>query len=114
MTQALETLCKWRAVSQMMATMGTQTAFERYVRDVADKHLLLRAETSALVAMLVQKGVFTLTEYRAQLDVEAEALCAMLEQAYPGFRATETGMTLDTKVAADTMRLWNQPTGTGL
>lgn len=113
MSTQLQTLCKWRAIYQMMATMGERNSFERYVRDVADKHLLLRAEVTALSALLLQKGVFTQVEFAAQLDVEAEHLCEIMAQAYPGFRAMPEGLSLEMPEAQQTMEAWTKPNGFG-
>ena len=108
MTQRLQILTKWRSVYKMMATMGSVAAFEREVSQTHEKILLLRAENNALMALLVQKGVFTGTEFAAQLDVEAEHLCEQYEKAFPGFKATETGLTMDAKLAAQTMGGWKR------
>lgn len=112
-TAALETLCKWRNVYGLMATMGSQESFERYVRDTADKHLLLRAEVNAMTALLIQKGVFTATEFAVQLDVEAEHLSGVMVEAFPGFEATEIGLTMKMPEVQETMQSWQRPNGMG-
>lgn len=112
-TQLTERLCKWRNLYAMMATMGNANAFQRYIRDVADKMLLLRAEHSSLTALLIQKGIITSLEFTAQLDVEAEVLMTVMEQAYPGFTATDDGITLSNPMAQETMRRWMMTPGMG-
>ena len=92
----------------MLATSG-QTPFERYVRDAAEAQLLHRVELSALASLLIQKGVFTVTEYAAQVEVESEQLCEKLEKRFPGFKAGEHGMTLTNPQALQTMNGWKKP-----
>lgn len=110
MTKRLQILTKWRQVFCMLATSGA-IPFERYVRDQAEAQLLHRAELSALTALLIQKGVFTQTEFAAQIDIEAEVLCEQLQKRFPGFTATETGMTLQNPQAYATMGSWHEQYG---
>jgi len=112
-TQNLEVAAKWRQLYALMATLGTATAFERYVRDAAEKFIMHRVELNALTGLLIQKGVFTQLEFTAQLDVEAEAFCETMEKAFPGFRAHLDGLTLEQPQALQTMQGWNQPYGLG-
>lgn len=113
MSRILSRLAKWRNVFMMMATMGSVTSSERWIRDQAEKHLLLRVDANAIVALLIQKGVFSQIEYTAQLEVEAEALMEALEKSYPGFRAGDDGMILANPQAHQTMQGWMRPWGTG-
>ena len=109
----LERLCKWRNVYLMMATQGAPPATERWVRDLADKNLLQRVESSALTALLIQKGVFTALEFTAQVEVESELLDEQLQRAFPGFSVTDSGVTMRSPEAQKTMEGWCLPWGTG-
>lgn len=113
MSAIINRLAKWRQVYAMMATMGNATAFERYVRDVGEKLLIQRAELSALSGLLIQKGVFTQLELTAQVEVECEALMQLLEGAFPGFKSSDEGLSIETAAALLTMQGWTRPYGTG-
>lgn len=112
-TSITQRLCKWRNLFNMMATLGDRFALERYVRDNADRTLLLRAEVNAITALLIQKGVFTPLEFTAQLDVEAEELMHALEKIYPGFMAGDDGLSMQMPQAQQTIESWKKPWGTG-
>lgn len=113
MSAILNRMAKWRNVALIMATQGDRMSFERYVRDNAEKALLYRVELSALAALLIQKGVFTHVEFTAQVEVEAEALSAVLEKNFPGFSSTDHGMSMKNPEALQTMASWRKPWGTG-
>jgi hypothetical protein len=67
----------------------------------------LRAEVSALTALLVKKGLVSVEEFRAQLETEAYLLDQMLEQKFPGWQSTEHGMAcVDAQKANQTMKGW--------
>jgi hypothetical protein len=107
---ALQRLCKWRAVfaGWQLGTRPKGDPESDAVRDHRELTILLRAEVSALVAMLVGKGVFTAEEFCAALDKEAEQLSKDYEQRFPGFKARDYGMHMDAAIAADTMRGWRK------
>ena len=111
-TKRLELLCKWRQVYCLQATSG-QIGFERYVRDAAEAKLLHRAELSAIVALLVQKKVFTNVEFAAQVEVESEFLNEAMQKTFPGFTAKDNGIALTNPMVTQTMKNWQQPYGLG-
>ena len=111
-SSALQILCKWRQAYTMLATSGP-IGFERYVRDATDSKLLHRIELSALANLLVQKGVFTLTEFIAQVEVEAEVLTKRQEKGFPGFSFNADGLVLKKPEAYHTMQRWQEPYGVG-
>lgn len=111
-TERLETLTKWRQV-YVMLDGSSPMGHERYIRNEAEANLLHRVELSALAQLLIQKGVFTGTEFAAQVEIESQELCKKLEKSFPGFSATSYGLKLDTAIAAKTVQSWSQPYGFG-
>lgn len=107
MTQALQRITKWRRVF-MSWQLGARRKGDPEADAVVDNNevrILLRVEVSALAALLIQKGVFTLTEFQAQLDVEAELLELAYQQKFPGHRADDSGIVLDMPEALTTRSL---------
>lgn len=107
LSKALNRLCKWRQVFAGWQ-LGTRPLGDPEcdaVRDRREMLLLLRAEVTALT-MLMLKQTCTMHEYEAQLETEANALDLMCQKRFPGFRATDTGMDINTALAADTTRGW--------
>lgn len=108
MSAALNRLAKWRAVFAGWQ-LGTRPKGEPEcdaVRDHRELTLLMRAELSALEGLLIAKGVFTAQELASQIDIEADLYCKALQKRFPGFKATDYGMEVNTSIAADTMRGW--------
>lgn len=103
---AVQRLAKWRNVfvSWQLGTKLKEDPEACAVRDHREVTILLRAETSALVGLLVKKGVFTVDEFRQQLAEEAEALNAAYEKKFPGFTAHEYGIEMKLPEAAETLR----------
>lgn len=65
------------------------------VRDHREVTILLRAESSALVGLLLEKGVFTADDWLVALEREAKQLTADYEAKFPGVTASELGLTFD-------------------
>lgn len=106
--RALNRLCKWRTVFAGWQ-LGTRPKGDPEcdaVRDQRELLLLLRAEFNALTALCLEKKVFTLEEWDRQLATEADLLSKGLEQRFPGFRATDVGLEMDSKIAAQTTKGW--------
>lgn len=108
MNQWLNRLAKWRMIlaGWQLGTRPKEDPECQAVRDHRESTLIQRAELSALTNILIMKGVFTLDDYKAQLEMEAEMLCSMMSQRFPGFEATDNGMKLDPKLATQTMKGW--------
>jgi hypothetical protein len=107
----LNKLCKWRSVlagwhngTKTLNSPGTSA-----MRDLMDKWLIMRAEGSAIAALLVRKGIFSGEEFTDQVMAEAAILDRQLETVFPGFRTTENGVSIDLAVAQETMRKKNFP-----
>lgn len=105
--RALQKLAKWRALlagwhlgSAVKLEPGVQA-----MRDLREAVLMHRAELSALVALLVEKKVFTVLEFTDANGREAAFLDAMMAQQFPGYHTTDAGITIhDPEAAAETCR----------
>jgi hypothetical protein len=101
-------LAKWRTVfaGWQLGTRVQGDAEADAVRDHRELSLALRAELSAVTALLLAKGVFTRDEYDQQVQECAEALCRSYERRFPGFKAVDDGIAVDLVIARDTMAGW--------
>lgn len=101
-------VAKWRLVfaGWQLGTRDMDDPEAQAVRDHREATIMLRAEANALAALLIAKGVFTAEEYTAQLEGECEYLCSLYEKQFPGFKARDDGMAIDTQVAVKTTRGW--------
>lgn len=106
--RALNRLAKWRSVlaGWQLGTRPNGDPECDAVRDTRELLLLLRAEQNAFLALCVQKKLFTIEEWDEALAIEAELLSKDYESRFPGFRATDVGLEMDSKVAAQTMKGW--------
>lgn len=106
--QALNRLAKWRSVfaSKWLGTRRADDAQVQSVRDIVERTLILRVEVTALAAILERKGVMTMKEYTDQVVFECGALNRLLEKQFPGFKATDEGITVDTVEGMKTMAGW--------
>lgn len=108
--RALNVLCKWRTilVGWQLGTRSADDPEAAALRDHRDLTLLLRAEVSAVVALLREKGLITEAEWLVHLEREAEHLSKAFEARFPGVTAHEHGLTMDpVKVqAAGWMKGW--------
>lgn len=95
--KALQRLTKWRVVfaGWQLGTRSKEDPEAQAVRDHREVTMLLRAEVSALVGLLVHKGVFTIEEFDGALGYEAEQLSEAYARKFPGFKATDDGISAD-------------------
>jgi hypothetical protein len=98
---ALNKLCKWRSVlagwhrgTSSVMTGGKPTPGVAAMRDLMDKWLIMRAENSAIVRLLVEQKVFDERQFRQALMDEAAALDKDMERIFPGFRTSEDGIVI--------------------
>jgi hypothetical protein len=94
---ALNRLGKWRSIFAGWQ-LGTRPKGDPEcdaVRDHREVTILLRAEMSAAIGVLVRKGVITEAEWTAALEREANDLSRGYSQRFPGAAATDDGLTLD-------------------
>ena len=107
---ALEKLTKWRSVfaAWQLGTRSDTDQEAKAVKDHREVTILLRAEVSALVGLLVAKGIFTAEEFQNALKYEAEALSKDYEKRFPGMEATEHGIAYNLAVIQErgTMEGW--------
>ncbi len=108
MSDALNRLCKWRTIftGWQLGTRPKGDPEGDAVRDHRELTILLRAEVSALVVLLIEKKVFTQGEYLKALDAEAELLSKSYERKFPGFKARDFGMEVNPAIAKDTTAGW--------
>jgi hypothetical protein len=106
---AMNKLAKWRTVlaSWQLGTRLNTDAETNAVKDHREATLLLRAEVTALVIMLADKGVFTKPEFEEVLAREAELLDKSYERMFPGFRTDASGIIMDVEQARETMKRKN-------
>jgi len=106
--RALNRLAKWRtALAGWQLGTRTDTDAEcQAVRDHREATLILRAEVTALTVLLLEKQIFTKKEIDDQISIEAQYLEQALERQFPGFKATDSGMSIDVAMAQETMRGW--------
>jgi hypothetical protein len=105
--EACNKLVKWRAIFAGWQ-LGTRPIGDPEcdaVRDHREVTILLRAEQSALVKVLVDKHIFTEDEYQQALLDEARQLDKDYEHAFPGMKSTDIGMQFDAR-AGETMKNW--------
>lgn len=105
---ALNRLTKWRTVfaGWQLGTRLKGDPESDALRDHRELTILLRCESSALVGLLLKKGVFTHDEWLEALRAEAEQLSQDYEQKFPGFKATDNGISIDPTIAAKTTKGW--------
>ena len=101
-------LAKWRGVfaSWQLGTRLDTDAECKAVREHREATIMLRAEVSALTSLMLEKKVFTDEEYDAALLGAADRLNSDYQAFFPGFKATETGITMNAAIARDTMQGW--------
>ena len=105
--QALNRLAKWRTIFagwQLGTRMKGDPECDA-VRNHREVTIFLRAEVTALVALLIKKGVFTEQEWTEQVIEECEYLNEKYEEQFPGCKATDIGMQMDIR-AVEMMKNW--------
>lgn len=105
--RALNKLCKWRSLyaGWWLGTRPNSDPTTQAVRDNFDRAIVLRAEMTAISAILIQKQVCTQEELQRAVLAEVQALDTQLEKAWPGFRTSDEGLVFaDLNEAAATMK----------
>lgn len=104
--QALNKLCKWRLVMAGWhhGTQSINAPGVKAMRDLMDKWLIMRCETSALASLLIEKGLITAEEFQNQIATEAVLLDKQMEDLFKGFRTSADGVSMyDGALAQRTM-----------
>lgn len=105
--QALTRLAKWRTIYAGWQ-LGTRVKGDPEcdaVRDHREATLIMRAEMTAIVGLLVDKGLISTSEWQRQVGEEALILSDQLEQKFRGARATDDGIVLDERFV-ETAKNW--------
>lgn len=104
---ALNKLAKWRSVfaGWQLGSRSKEDPECQAVRDHREVTLLLRAEQSALVGLLIARGVFTVADWEAALLREAQLLDKDMEAKFPGVSTSDIGVHFGPE-AAKTMKDW--------
>lgn len=110
--RALNRVAKWRTLLAGWQ-LGTRPKGDPEcdaVRDHREVTILLRTEQSALIGLLVAKGLITAQEWDTALTQEANLLNADYERRFPGVRATDDGLAMDARKieAAGWMKGWKR------
>jgi hypothetical protein len=105
---ALNRLAKWRSIfaGWQLGTRAKGDPESDAVRDHREVTILMRAELSALVYLLVERKVFTEQDWSRQLEIEANELSKAYERKFPGAKATDIGMDLNVALWRDTTQGW--------
>jgi hypothetical protein len=105
---ALNKVAKWRTVLTGWQ-LGTRPKGDPEcdaIRDHREATILLRAEVTALTAVLLKKGLMSEAEYAAELENEARLLDQSYERRFPGFKTHQYGVDIDVAKAWETTRGW--------
>lgn len=105
---AMNKLAKWRTVfaSWQLGTRVSGDAECNAVKDHREVTILLRAEVTALLSILLQKKICTDLEFAEVLKRECELLDEDYEKRFPGFKTHQYGVDIDLNKAAKTMEGW--------
>jgi hypothetical protein len=98
---SLNRLTKWRTVlaGWQLGTRPKGDPESDAVRDSWEAQLILRTEVTALVALLIEKQVFSRIEWEKQVAFEAEELQRALERRFVGVQATDSGLIIHPEAA---------------
>lgn len=106
--RSLNRLAKWRAhfAGWQLGTRPKGDPESDAVRDHREQTIILRAETTAIVGLLVNKGFITVDEFQAQLAEEADDLERAYQRRWPGAKASDDGMVYNPHEAFAWMQSW--------
>jgi hypothetical protein len=105
---ALNKLAKWRSVFAGWQ-LGTRPKGEPEcdaVRDHREATIIMRAEVTALLCILIEKKICTDQEFAAALEKEATLLNQAYERRFPGFKTSQYGVDIDVRLAQETTKGW--------
>lgn len=106
--RSLNRLTKWRAhfAGWQLGTRLKGDPESDAVRDHRELSMVMRAEITAIVGLLLKHGITTVDEFETQLAHEADALESSYQQRWPGARASDDGMVYDPVQAITWMQGW--------
>lgn len=102
---ALNRAAKWRTLLAGWQ-LGTRSDVDpecAAVRDHRDATTMLRIESTAIAALLIDKGVITENEWDVMLERAAAQYETDMEARFPGVHATDLGLSFDAR-ATEWMR----------
>jgi hypothetical protein len=110
MLAALNRLTKWRTVftGWQLGSRAKGDPEGDAVRDHREVTMIVRAEVTALVGLLVEKGVITIEEFQEAVAKEADLLSEDFARRFPGIKATDEGIEMNAAELArhGTMEGW--------
>lgn len=106
---ALNRVCKWRRIfsGKMVGTRPEGDPFIVGMNELQEARIIMRVELTALVGLLIRKGLFTEEEFSSAMGAEADLLNADYAARFPGFTAHNDGMHMEPVAMMETMK--NQP-----
>ena len=108
--RALNRVAKWRTLfaGWQLGTRPKGDPESDAVRDHREVTILLRVEGSALIGLLLAKGLITQAEWEAALEEEANVLSDAYARKFPGVTATDNGLVMEPRKieAAGWMKGW--------
>jgi hypothetical protein len=105
---ALNRVTKWRGLFAGWQ-LGTRPKGDPEcdaVRDHREVTIILRVEASAIIGVLLSKGVITQDEWENALAMEADQLSAAYADRFPGVTASDHGLIIDPRRAPGWMKGW--------
>lgn len=106
--RALNRVAKWRTLltGWQLGTRPKGDPEGDAVRDHREATLILRVETNAVIALLLETGRITREAFVRQLEIEADLVSMGLEARFPGVKATDEGLEMDLARTQEWMRGW--------
>lgn len=104
---AINKVAKWRTILTGWQ-VGTRPKGDPEcdaIRDHREATIVLRVEVSALLQLLLEKGVFEEDDWYTALEQSASELDKLYEIRFPGARSTDYGMSLSVE-SAEWMKNW--------
>lgn len=108
MTDWIQRLGRWRTVfaGWQLGTRSKDDPECQAVRDHRELTMMLRAEVNAMAMLLIENRIFSAKEWDKQVQKECQLLCEGYEKRFPGFKATDEGLEIDTEKSLKTTRGW--------
>lgn len=106
----IQVLGKWRMLlaGWQLGTRPDTDPECQAVRDHRELTMILRAELTALMSLLIDRGVFDQEEWTVAVGNAAAALSSDYERRWPGVTANEIGLNINPVTAAPWMSRWRR------
>jgi hypothetical protein len=105
---ALNRVTKWRGLFAGWQ-LGTRPKGDPEcdaVRDHREVTIILRVEATAIIGVLLRKGVITQDEWVKALELEANMLSDAYANRFPGVTASDNGLIIDPRRVQGWMKGW--------